>query len=472
MNSKPHVVVLGAGPAGLGAAYKLAQRGTFQITVLEKNKAVGGNAGSFQLAGHHVDYGSHRLHPSCDAEVMADIRSLLKDDLLDRPRHGRIRLRGRWIHFPLKPFDLALRLPPGFALGVLRDMAGKSVRGSASNGTFSSVLEAGLGKTICREFYFPYARKIWGLDPAALSAAQAQRRVSANSTGKMIRKALAMLPGQQKNGKGRFFYPRGGFGQISEAYYDAALQSGAAVVFNAEVESLEKTEAAWTVLYRKDGQSCAIRADQVYSTVPVTILMRYLKPAPPADLLQAATQIDYRAMILVYLVLKTGQFSEYDAHYFPGENIPISRMSEPKNYGATAEPHGTTVLCAELPCSPADPVWSFSDHELGQMVLKSLETAGIRPQAPLLGVETRKLRFAYPIYNKGYEPFFDRVDQWISSLDRLTSFGRQGLFAHDNTHHALFMAYSAARCLDNQASFDLNRWQNFRRIFATHVVED
>jgi len=474
MNPKPHVLILGAGPAGLGAAYKLAQQGHFQVTVLEKNGTVGGNAGSFQLAGQYVDYGSHRLHPSCEPEVMADIRQLLGNDLLDRPRHGRIRLQGRWIHFPLKPFDLALRLPPRFAFGVFRDLAAKPLRnGAKPNGSFSSVLEAGLGRTICREFYFPYARKIWGLDPEALSGTQARRRVSANSTGKLVRKVISMLPGQpQKNGKGRFFYPRQGFGQISEAYYQAALRLGAKVLLNAEVQSLERTGAGWTVQYSKNGQSCAVPVDLVWSTIPVTLLMRYLKPAPPQDFLQAAGEIDYRAMILIYLVLQTEQFSEYDAHYFPGADIPISRMSEPKNYSAVHGTPGRTILCAELPCSAKDPEWGFSDEQLEKLLLQSLGTAGIPPRARVLGVETRRLRFAYPIYTKGYESFFDQVDQWVSRLDRLTTFGRQGLFAHDNTHHALFMAYSAVKCLDNQARFDANRWLNFRKIFATHVVED
>jgi len=200
--------------------------------------------------------------------------------------------------------------------------------------------------------------------------------------------------------------------------------------------------------------------------------MRYLKPAPPQDFLQAASEIDYRAMILIYLVLQTGQFSEYDAHYFPGADIPISRMSEPKNYSAADGPPGRTILCAELPCSADDLEWSFSDEQLEKLLLQSLRTAGIPPQARVLGVETRRLRFAYPIYTKGYESFFDQIDQWVSRLDRLTTFGRQGLFAHDNTHHALFMAYSAVKCLDSQAGFDANRWRNFRKIFATHVVED
>jgi protoporphyrinogen oxidase len=474
MTPKPHVIILGAGPAGLGAAYKLAQRGEFQITVLEKNGSVGGNAGSFQLAGQSVDYGSHRLHPSCDPDVLADIRRLLGDDLLDRPRHGRIRLQSRWIHFPLKPFDLALRLPPRFALGVARDLVTKPLRnGTRPNGSFSSVLEAGLGSTICREFYFPYARKIWGLDPEDLSGAQARRRVSANSAGKLVKKVVSTLPGRApKNGKGRFWYPRKGFGQISEAYYRASMQSGAKVLLNAEVQSLERTGAGWTVHYRKDGQSCVIHADIVWSTIPVTLLMRFLQPAPPEDFLQAAAKIDYRAMILIYLVLQTGQFSEYDAHYFPGADIRISRMSEPKNYSAADKTSGRTILCAELPCSTDDPEWSFSDEQLEDLLTQSLETAGIPPRARVLGVESRRLRFAYPIYTRGYESFFDEIDQWVSRLDGLTSFGRQGLFAHDNTHHALFMAYSAAKCLDNQARFDANRWLNFRKVFATHVVED
>ena len=65
-----------------------------------------------------MDYGIRRLHPATDPAILADIQRLLGGDLLDRPRHGRIGLLGRWIHFPLKPADLMLRMPPGFALGA------------------------------------------------------------------------------------------------------------------------------------------------------------------------------------------------------------------------------------------------------------------------------------------------------------------------------------------------------------------
>src|SRR5438105_11173967 len=128
MSSKPGIVILGGGPAGVGAAYWLASRSLAQVTLLERNGWVGGNAGSFELAGLRVDYGSHRLHPGANTEVLRQIRELLGDDLLDRPRHGRIRLRGRWVQFPLKPVDLLFRVPPGFAAGVAADGARKLVR--------------------------------------------------------------------------------------------------------------------------------------------------------------------------------------------------------------------------------------------------------------------------------------------------------------------------------------------------------
>ena len=476
--TRPDVVILGAGPAGLGAAYKLASESRAKVTVLEKNGIVGGNAGSFELAGIHVDYGSHRLHPACDPVVLADIRTLLGDELLDRPRHGRIRLRGRWIHFPLKPMDLALQLPPSFGLGVSSDSLRKIIRSVSFSAdgqeeNFATVLQAGLGQTICNDFYFPYARKLWGVEPEELSAIQARRRVSAGSLGKMVGKVLAAVPGFKPPGQGRFFYPRHGYGQISEAYFHGAESSGATVVLNAEVKLIETDEEnGLKVFFEQEDQLHSIPADHVWSTIPITTLARSLKPEPPVEYLNAAEAIDYRAMILIYLVLEQNQFSEFDAHYFPETDIPISRLSEPKNYSASQEPVGRTVLCAELPCSPEDSVWQRSNEDLAAIVCQSLETAGIPVQAPILDVTTRRLRQAYPIYLRGYEAHFEKLDRWISQVDDLLTFGRQGLFAHDNTHHALYMAYSAVDCLDGDGHFDQNCWQEYREIFDTHVVVD
>ena len=155
--------MLGAGPAGLAAALRLAARSSFRVTVVEKGSAAGGNAGGFELDGIPVDFGSHRLHPACRPDILADIRRMLGPDLLLRPRHGRIMLRGRWIHFPLKPLDLLLQLPPSFAIGAARDALRKVAAGPVQDdATFASVLEAGLGRTICRRLLLPIREKDLG----------------------------------------------------------------------------------------------------------------------------------------------------------------------------------------------------------------------------------------------------------------------------------------------------------------------
>ena len=188
------LLVLGAGPAGLGAAYRAAAAG-HRVTLLERAAFVGGAAASGEVAGVRVDLGSHRLHPSIEPRILTELQGLLGDDLQVRPRNGRIRLGGRWIAFPLRPLDLLRRLPPGVAAGALRDAALGPLRHPAAD-TFSEVLRAALGPTLCERFYFPYARKIWGVDPAELSGEQARRRVGARSpgTGGGAR-ALAEAPG-------------------------------------------------------------------------------------------------------------------------------------------------------------------------------------------------------------------------------------------------------------------------------------
>jgi protoporphyrinogen oxidase len=453
---KPCVAILGAGPAGLGAAFQLSTRGTARVIVLEQRDTVGGNAGSFLVDGVWADYGSHRLHPSCDPRILDDLRTLLGSSLVRRPRHGRIHLKQRWIHFPLKPLDLVTHLPLSFACGAFADFLRKPFRRAAPGPeTFASVLEHGLGRTICRDFYFPYARKIWGLEPGELSPIQASRRVSARSPAKMLRKA------------GYFYYPRSGFGSICERLYEAARDAGAEFRFQSRITRLERCGDRVAGVHFEQG---AVEADYVWSTAPVNWLAQSLDP--PADVLEAASRMRFRGMILIYLVLEQTQFSEYDAHYFPDERIPISRLSEPKNYGGAAEPRDVTVLCAELPCEAGCAWWRMDDQQLGELVRQSLDRAGIPIRARIRRIVTRRLERAYPLYEIGYEARVSAVESWLDGLQNLLTFGRQGLFAHDNTHHALFMAYSAADCLDASGKINKDRWGEFRRQFEAHVVED
>lgn len=467
------IAILGAGPAGLGAAWQLHRQGKARAIVIEKGDDVGGNAGGFELAGIPVDFGSHRLHPSCEPRILADLRRLLGNDLLDRPRHGRIRLHGRWIHFPLKPVDLALRLPWSFGFGVAADALGKPFTrdGGASEESFASVLRRGLGKTICRDFYFPYAVKMWGMPPEQLSAIQARRRVSAGSLGRMMGKVLALVPGFKKPYAGRFFYPRGGFGQISRALADAARREGVDIRLKSSATKLT-LGAPHRVEVASDSGTTVVEAHHVWSTIPVSLLAQLIDPPAPPEVLHAARAIRTRAMILIYLVLETPRFTPFDAHYFPESHIRLTRMGEPKNYSGRTEPPDRTVLFGELPCFTHDDVWTASEDQLRDLMRNALEKSGLPIRVPILQTVVKRLPHAYPVYPTGYEEHFNLLDRWIARLDGILSFGRQGLFAHDNTHHALAMAYAAVDCLNPDGRFDPARWASCREEFSHHVVED
>jgi protoporphyrinogen oxidase len=461
----PHVVVLGGGPAGCGAAYQLRRTGKATVTLLERSAALGGNAGSFRWGDQWLDYGSHRLHHAVDPEILADIRRLLGDDLRNRERHGRIRLRGKWLHFPIRALDLLRRLDKGFAAGMMRDMVSRKISKRPEGDTFASVLLANLGPTMCHHFYFPYARKLWGREPEQLSGIQARKRVSAGSFSKLL-KRLVKPPGG-----GFFYYMRRGYGQISESYATAAQSDGAEIMTGWAVTRVQRAGNCWTVTAEKDGEQREFRADHVWSTIPTTLLARMTVPAPDPAVLKAAQQIDFRAMVLVYLQLGVDQFTTTDAHYFPEANVRVTRVSEPKNYFGLTEPKGTTVLCGEYPCAIDDEIWASTDEQLAERMAADLATAGIPLPSGPVAVHVRRLRQAYPIYLNGYEQPLAALDAWAEKEPNLLVYGRQGLFAHDNTHHALYMAYAAVDCLVD-GKFDQAKWNAYRKVFATHVVED
>src|SRR5205085_114199 len=162
----------------------------------------------------------------------------------------------------------------------------------------------------------------------------------------------------------------------------AAKAQGAEFIFGARVTTIEcKNNKVQGVRYEREGREEFLSSSLIWSTLPISLLAKSLRPELPAAVLRAASQISFRSMILIYLVLEQDQFTEYDAHYFPEESIPISRLSEPKNYSCTPEPRGLTILCAELPTSPESEEWAMSDDALCRSLCTWLEHAGLPARA-------------------------------------------------------------------------------------------
>jgi protoporphyrinogen oxidase len=457
------IVVVGAGPAGLAAAWRTAAAGA-RVTVVERAPAVGGMAGSFDVAGLRVDHGSHRLHPATPAPILAALRDLLRDDLQVRPRHGRIRLLDRWLAFPLRTADLVRRTPRSFAARAAADVVTGPLRRPRQD-TFAEVVRAGLGPAVLDAFYAPYARKLWDTPPDELAGELARRRVSASSPAAIVRR---LARGARPEGR-TFLYPRRGFGAIPEALAAAARGAGADIRLGCGLEALGRRPAGGWRLKLQDGT--ALDAEHVWSTVPLAMLATMVDPPPPAAALAAAGKLRHRAMVLLYLVLDRRQWTDYDAHYFPGSEVCASRVSEPRNYRDNPDdPADRTVLCAEIPCRPGDEMWRSADADLAARLSRELVAAGLPDPRPV-DVTSRRLPHVYPVYRPGFADDLGALERWAADAG-LVTFGRQGLFTPDNTHHALAMGWAAADALRPDGTFDDAAWRAARDGFREFVVED
>jgi protoporphyrinogen oxidase len=461
------IAVIGAGPAGLAAAWRAAQAG-HDVVVLERAPAVGGMAGSFEVAGIRVDHGSHRLHPSTEPHILAALGQLLGPDLQVRTRNGRIRLLDRWVAFPLQTGDLLRNTPRRFAWRAAADALTAPLRRPRAD-TFAEVVRAGLGSAVLDAFYAPYARKLWDAHPGDLAGELARRRVSAASPLAIARR---LVKGAKPEGR-TFLYPRRGFGQIAETLADAAVGAGATIRLGTGVRELHRrpNDRSWTVDLL-DGSS--LEVSRVWSTAPLPVLAAMVDPPAPDGAMDAAARLRHRAMVLLYLVVDRPQWTPFDAHYFPSPDVVASRVSEPRNYRDNPEdPPDRTVLCAEVPCWEGDDIWTASDDVLAARLADELTATGL-PTPAVVHAQSRRLPRVYPIYRPGFAQDLAGLEAWAESLPGLATFGRQGLFTPDNTHHALAMGWAAADALapSNGARPDPAAWSAARSTFRDFVVED
>ncbi len=466
---KKQIHILGGGISGLTLALQLLRRfkDKCDVTVFEMNETPGGMAGSFRLDGLTFDYGSHRLHSATPSHIFDDLQKFMGDDLLKRPRNGRIRLLDTYIAFPPKPAQMISQLPWSFTFGFIKDMLLSPLSPRLLAPTdFAQALRNDLGSTICNTFYFPFAKKLWGIEPHEIAPVQARRRVASQGMLALLKKVFSSKTSE----KNWFYYPRHGFGQLADTLAQECKKRGVKIQTATQVTALHSKGNRLHQINTNAGKQSS-NTDLVFSTLPIPVLLELLVPRIGSPIQQTVDSLRYRSLIMLYLILDTEQFTPFDAHYFPETDLIFSRISEPNNY--TDSPvQGKTGLCVEIPCFYNDDTWNASKDYLKSKVLADLEKAGLPVRCEIINVETKPVRFAYPLYELKYGWKMTIINTFLEGITNLVSIGRQGLFLHDNVHHDMDMAYTAVSCIREDMSFDTSQWLSHASRFKDQVVED
>ncbi|MBN2492103.1 MAG: FAD-dependent oxidoreductase [Planctomycetes bacterium] len=447
-----HVVVLGAGLAGLSAAYHLARDG-IRVTVLEKSDRVGGLARSYERDGFTYDYGPHRFHTP-NEDLAALIRDLLGDNLGVRDRQSRICMDGRFFDYPLKLDNLLRNLPIAVLLRSCADFLAVKLRScfvTPAEDSFESWVLNRYGRTLYRKFFGVYTEKTWGIPCTRISADWAAQRITLISLWDAAKKTVFRPRGanQPRTYVSKFWYPRrGGIGMISRRLAEEVEQRGGRVVLGAEVCGLDAAGARIEkVHYLKDGAPCVETPDAIVSTLPITLICGLLNPGPPAAVLAEVGKMAHRSMVFIYLALARDRVTGDHWIYLPDAALTVHRLSEFKNFSEHNAPAGKTLLCCEITCNFADEIWNMPDDRLREIALQDLGTLGLIRPEEVLDSWSHRTRFAYPIYDLEYAGRLQAAKDVIQSFENLHTAGRQGLFKYNNMDHSLEMGIQAARDL-------------------------
>ncbi len=462
-----HVVVLGAGLAGLATAYELARAGV-RTTVLEKEDHAGGLATSWQVGPYTLDTGPHRFHTR-DEELVDYFYELLDGDVVRRERKSRIYLEGKFFDYPLRLTNVLKGLPFTLLVRAMADYVGirlKQIVRPIPDDNFENWVLKRFGRTLYDLFFGTYTSKAWGMPCTEISADWAAQRISqANLWDAIVKTINPPREGEVRSLVTEFHYPgRGGVGRISEKYAEKATAAGAEILLSSPLETIELDGLrVKAVTYRHGGSATRmagergadhgggelrrLECDAVVNTVPLPIAARALRPHVGDDVHAAIQGLRYIAIVFVYLEVRRPSVVPDHWVYLPSKDLTVHRISEFKNFCDSAAPGESTAVCCEITCHPGSKHFRMSLEEGAAIAEADLVRIGLLKPGEAKPLDIVRLPHAYPVYDLEYAGRLETLRGALAGIENLHTTGRQGLFRYNNMDHSIDMGRRIASTL-------------------------
>jgi protoporphyrinogen oxidase len=441
------VVIIGAGPAGLTAAYELSKH-SVPAVVLERDNTVGGLARTVNHKGYLFDVGGHRFFTKWD-EVNQIWREVLGEQFLERSRLSRIFYRRKFFYYPLRVKNAL------FGLGVV-DSA-RVVVSYLKSQLFHYENEQNLeqwfsnrfGKRLYEIFFKAYTEKVWGVPCTEIRAEWAAQRVQSLSLTTAISNALYQPKKTRvKTLISSFHYPRRGPGQMWESMTELLRKRGYQILLERPVTRILHDGSGLTAFEAIGPAGLeTYEGTDFISSMPIRELVQALDPPAPKPVQEAAARLRYRDFLIVSLVVNRKEVMPDNWIYIHEPSVLVGRIQNFKNWSPDMVPDpDKTCLGMEYFVFENDDVWASPDDKLIDLAKREIAELGlVKPEEIEDGTVVRMPK-AYPMYDSGWAKQVATIREYLElRLPNLQLVGRNGMHKYNNQDHSMMTALCAAR---------------------------
>jgi protoporphyrinogen oxidase len=456
--AKPKVVVLGAGPAGISAAWRLTKLG-YPVTVLERDGAVGGMGRTIKVGDYSVDFGPHTFHiretPE-SKEILRTITPFFGEDPLTLVRGTRVLLRGKEYVYPLEMLQVLFGVSPLLSFRILFDYSTATLKSffapAKKEDSFEEWGVRNLGRTLYDLCFGIYSERVWGLPTSQISSKQAQRVAKLNLKNIILR--TLGIKADPATYFTKYFYPRKGISRLYEGMAKEVIAAGNTVLLNAPAVRVERTnDRASRVVYKTAAGEQIIDCDILLSTLPLPALVNMTTPALPQPVIDHAAKLRYRSLKLIYIALKRPQLTDYHWVYLLDEQFRVNRMSEQKNVSPDMVPKDRTILCIELSLWKDEPLWTASDEEIYKLALRDLMKMGYGvTESEVDSYYVTDIPTAYPVYELNFEDHLIPVLEGVHEMRNVMTLGRHGLFLNNSMDDNVGLGFQIADHIEQKGA--------------------